>query len=165
MLRFDRSWPGLAVRLVSAVALLCAPLGCTGLNPAFIASIGGNPTDAINAGTGYVVLLLVNTSTVGASIAYTFTKPNQGQSGATIGIAPLDWSATTYQCDLQDIEILTLTYSYIEIDPNGGAGQVQTVTVDINERLIGGVNLQCGQVVTVTISGTPPAIYATVEVF
>jgi len=143
---------------VSACSLLC----CLGCNPSFLAAIGGQSVSTIDAGRGYVVILLINNTAFDVTAIVNVTKADGATVNWTLTAPAGDFGSIAQQCDIQAVEVQAITY----VDTSSGTAQGGVVLFDPEDaQRIAGQNLKCGQVVAISVAGAPPAVAATIEAY
>jgi len=143
-------------------ASVCPLLGCSNLNPSFVASLGGSSVSTIVAGRGYNVILLINNTAFDVTAVVDVTKPNGATAEWMMTALPADFSSIVEQCELQTVQVSAITY----VDTSSGTAAAGTVAFNPDDgQFIAGQNLTCGQVIAITVAGTPPAVAATIGAY
>jgi hypothetical protein len=160
--------------LVSASIL--AGWGCGIVNPSLL---GGNAAAQTKGIEGNIVILVINNTTVDAQANVTVTKTETvtssgtgtaTSSGSTVGSGtnvqgtvdlnipgqPKSHSAVVQDCSVNTIQVTQASYA-------GTAGAVVIPSAVSPVQV--GLSLQCGGVVTITISGAPPNVFLNVQSF
>lgn len=140
----------LAAWLGVGLAAFLAAGGCGVLNPSLVTSYGGNTVNSITPPTGYVMLLVMNRSTVAVQATVRITKSNGTTVDRTLKVGPLRFLAQAQDCDTAAI-----LFDNFSDGTNITPANLGTLT--------NGTSFNCGSVVAVTADGNPPTF--SVEVF
>lgn len=157
-----RRWAMLVV-----LAGLVGVSGCGGgvLNPALVASLGGNTASAMDNPQGTIVILLVN-RTLSTVQAYVLVTKDNGAArewplqvkAFQPGTPNSGWLGFAQECDVASIDVVSFRFSI------PGGGDAGDRTADLG-TLVVGQSLNCGDVILIRAEGTAPNIIFTVEVF
>jgi hypothetical protein len=143
--------------LLSASLLLTAG-GCSVLNPSLATVFGVNATGALEGPGGSLIILVMNRATGTASARIALVKDNGGTLELTVPVDAFDASSESdhteivQDCDVASVQLLDVTVAT-------GVGDPVLVPSD-TPPLVRGVNMFCGNVVSILITGstTPPVI-------
>ncbi len=137
--------------------------GCDAINPELITSLGGNTTETLRDAEGYVGIVIMNTTSVVAQVNMTILKTNEGVGELFATVAPYDSKSKddhimgVFECDVESIRLNSLTYA-----STGG----EAVEIQFNYgSFVYGENLFCGDVIYITIAGSPPNVTASIGVY
>jgi hypothetical protein len=181
-------------RRAALLALTALPLlGCTGLNPAFVASLGGDPITTAQAGSGHVIILIMNATTDVVTVNLTVVKPNSQTNSWDFSAGPGVAFPVTQLCDVLQIRINSVSTPSSDTTPtdttqtNGKqishdqTGQSlaisqtndgsDTGTDQSNLPTIAGTVLnvvqdfQCGQVIAILVEESAAGISSSLEIY
>jgi hypothetical protein len=144
--------PGLGVVACSLLAVL----GCGVVNPDLVGTVGGNPATATTPVDANIVILVMNLTPVTAQASVRVTKRNQGVVELNIPVSSLDHAAVVQNCEVTSVEFVEASFA--------GPGGAVVVPASVSPLVVG-QNLNCGGVVAITITGTPPGVFVTVQGF
>jgi hypothetical protein len=131
----------LATLFVSVWAL------CLGCNPSLVSAVGGDSVNATDTPDGYIMILVMNSTTSSVNTQIDIIKQNGTLSRKTLSVGPLLFFTSANDCDVQSIQVVNFGYS----SPGG------VVTTPSNLGAISmGQGIDCGKVLAITASGTPP---------
>ncbi len=137
-------------RLALALLMTLAGLGsgCDVINPALVGTLGGNTAVTMDRPEGHIVILLINTTPGRIAVTLTMTTDQGGTrtEGASLGPG---YFPIVKDCELQSVTIEQFQY----VAP--GTGEVVEVPANLG-TLIRGQAIQCGNVISITASGSPP---------
>lgn len=137
-------------------------LGCSGLNPALIGTLGGNSSSNLPSPEGTIIIMVMNGTNSPVLTKLRATKANLGTVELNLVTLPfddptnLDHVAVVQDCDLASI-------AFDELQFVGIAGPERVPFA--RSPLIFGESLFCGNVVTITHQGSPPNIQSIVTVY
>ena len=114
-----------------------------GCNPGLFPAEGDRAINNLNAPNGYIMVLIMNQSTVPMQVTMQWTSRNATSGESTYRVGPLDWFAVPNDCDMVSVEILEFSDGTTVTPANLG---VLTV----------GQQVSCGNVIAITADGTPP---------
>ena len=131
--------------------------GCGVVNPSLVAVLpGGTQTSTMDSPKGQIVILVINLTPSTTQANVLVTKTNGGQVTLNIAVPAFAHRAFTQECEVQKIEFVQASYA-------GATGAVQIpFTVS---PLVSGVNLECGNVVAISMLGTAPNIAPQIQVY
>jgi hypothetical protein len=133
--------------LISALAIVFLPMGCGIINPRLLGTIGGNPASAINPIEGHIAILLMNNSDTFVQVEMDIAdreEPNQLFLGAEAN----DYIVATKPCDnLISIDIQIYRYN---LDGESTEESANLGTLELGDAIF------CGEVIAITVTGTPP---------
>lgn len=144
-----------AIPTVLAALILAGSTGCGVLNPSLLGGIGLSPIQSLDPAQGSLVILVLNRSDAIAQAKVIVTKTSGAEVELNLTTQPfsqateLDHVAAVQDCDIESIELMETIYA--------GPGGASTIASDAGP-LLSGFNLNCGDVVVVTIEGTSPNV-------
>jgi hypothetical protein len=147
--------PARAIPTVLAMVVLAASTGCGVLNPSLLGGVGISPIQGLDPAQGSLVILVLNRSDAVAQAKVAVTKTNGAEVELNLTAQPfsqgteLDHVAAVQDCDVESVELTETIYA--------GPGGASTIASDTGP-LVSGFNLNCGDVVVVTIEGTSPNV-------
>jgi len=150
----------LGVVLTCGLGLLC---GCDAINPRLIGTLGGNTTETMQDAEGYIGIVLMNTTTVVSQVNMTLTNKNGSFYDFYGVMLPYDSKSKTdhmvavLECDLESVQLTSLIY-------DSGQGEAVEVQFDYGP-FVNGQNMFCGDVIYITVAGSPPNITASIGVY
>jgi hypothetical protein len=137
-------------------ASLLVVLGCGVANPALVGTLGSNTAAAVTGIESNIAIMVMNLTPVTTQASIRVNKRNGGVVDLNIPVQPFDHTAVVQNCDVVSVEFVEASYA-------GPAGAVAIPTTV--SPLVVGLNLNCGGVVAITIAGTPPGVFVTVQGF
>ena len=126
------------------VSVWALGLGC---NPSLITAVGGNPVNSVNTPDGYIMVLLINRTTASINAELQVSNTAGATFSGTYTVGPEFAFNIAYDCNLTSIQFVTFGYS-----TTGGVVTNPSNLGPINA----GQGLDCGKVVAVTATGSPP---------
>lgn len=135
-----------ATLALATAGLAAAWTGCGVINPDLIGTVTSNPASGMRPPDGYIVLMLVNQSVTSTQLTYDLTR-NATTVRETITSGPLDFIAVTLPCDATSVDIQNFGFA--------GVDGVTELPADLGALVIGS-SLNCGDVISVSATGTPP---------
>ncbi len=140
-----RSQPPWLRNLATAfVVLWSLVLGC---NPELINALGGNTTTSTDTPDGYIMILLMNGSTTSIQAVVDITKENGSTKQWTLTTGPLGVYMFAQDCEVAAVQFDSFGYT-----STGG-----TIVTPANLGVLtAGQSINCGQVIAVNATGTPP---------
>ena len=139
-----------AIWTVVAASLLVGAGGCGILNPSFLDDFVANPENAFDAPNGSLAILIMNRTDRFASARISVTKENEGTVEWSVGLAPFgdpsgfDYATLIQECDVMEVSLQDVT---IATD-----GEPIVIPSDASP-LTAGLNLNCGDVISILIPG------------
>lgn len=124
------------------------------LNPDVLGAVGGNTASQFEGGQGNIVILVVNQTPVTTQANIEITKANGGVLTLNIPVPANDHEAIVQTCDVDTIQILQASYA--------GTGGAVIIPATVSPLQMG-LNLQCGGVVAITMTGAPPNVFLGVQ--
>jgi len=134
----------------------CGILNPSLINPDLVGAVSvGDAVNTIDEPEGYVAILLMNTSPFTIEAQLTVTKENGASKPWSLTAAAADFYVLTQDCDVASVAFVNFNY----VDPIAG-----TILIPANlGNLTMGQGLECGGVIAITATGTPPTF--TVNVY
>jgi hypothetical protein len=131
--------------------------GCGVLNPALVNSLGGNPVNSLPNPDGYVLIVYSNLTASSISFRYALDYANGATEDSNLIVSAGEFEVVAENCDLTSYQLTSITISVpgsdsLEIPSDLGA-------------VVKNRDYVCGNVIAVTVSGSPDAPDVTVEVF
>ncbi len=118
--------------------------GCQSLNPSFVNTIGGNPINTLVDPPGTVVIVLINRTAFPAELQVQIFEADGFVVTTVLNAGGNDFFVFGSDCEISGITFVSMTV-------NTGAEEGAPVPTT---PLVGGFNFRCGNVVSVTVSGT-----------
>jgi hypothetical protein len=134
--------------------LLWGAAGCGVLNPNLLGAVGANTAASVVGTEGNIAILVMNQTPVTIQVNLQITKTNGGVVNLNIPVQPNDHEAVVQSCEVDVVQILQASYA-------GAAGSV-VVPATVSPLQVG-LNLQCGGVVSITMTGAPPNVFLAVQ--
>ena len=131
--------------------------GCQSLNPSFINTFGGSPIESLENPPGTVVIVLINRTAFPAEL-----QLQVFEAAGFVGTTELNAPGNDFFVSGSDCEISTITFVSMTVT-TGTEGGGENVPVPATP-LTGGLNFRCGDVVSVTVSGTTGNFAVTVQI-
>ena len=149
-------WTALGLALVA---------GCGVLNPSLVGTVTSSAAPGIDEPTGTILIAVVNASPASAAAEVQVTKKDGGILSLVIPVQPADsdpanesdHTTMAQDCDVASIQLIKV----LAFSSTGGYQEAASNYLPLTD----GVELSCGKVVVITISGNTPNILATVQVF
>lgn len=159
----DRSVPHRWAMLPLVTLSLVSATSCDVINPALLGSTGGSTIRALENAQGSLVILVMNRTTAVAAAQVLVTKQSGGTVLLTIPVQEFgdgndrDFSAIVQDCDIEQVQLLQVT---------AVSGEGETVEVPSDAPpLRMGIEINCGSVIAITVSGTSPTLFLDLTVF
>ncbi len=137
--------------------------GCDAINPRLIGTLGGNTTETLQDAEGYIGIVLMNTTSVIAQVTMAVYKQNGSYHPLYATMMPYESKSKddhimgVFECDVESIRLTSLTYA-------SDAGEAVEIQFNYGS-FVYGESLYCGDVVYITVTGTPPNITASIGVY
>ncbi len=130
--------------------------GCDAINPALVASLGGNPASQLPDPDGYILVAFSNLTAGNVIVETNITYENGSEDTINNLIRAGRFLVYAENCELASFQVANATVSAL-----GEATDIPTNlgVIDLNQDYF------CGSVIAVTISGTAPNIDLTLEVY
>ncbi len=148
---------GRALGVASLGVLLSFFGGCQSLNPSFINTLGGSPIESLENPPGTVVIVLINRTAFPTELQVQIFEAD-----GFVGTTELRTSGNNFFVSGSDCEISGITFVSMTVT-TGTEGDGEDAPVPTSP-LVGGVNFRCGNVVSVTVSGTTGNFAVKVEI-
>jgi len=142
-----------AIRIGLALAALTLPIH-SACNPALVSAIGGDSVTITDAPRGYIVVLLMNQTTSSVAAVLDITKANGTTKRWNVTTGPFGSFSLLQDCDVAQIQVVEYTYNV--------GGTATTVPSNLGP-LVKTQSINCGNVLAITATGTPPTF--TVQVY
>ena len=146
-----------ALRVAALGVLLSFFGGCQSLNPSFINTIGGSPIESLENPPGAVVIVLINRTAFPAEL-----QVQVFEAAGFVGTTELNAPGNDFFVSGNDCEISGITFVSMTVT-TGAEGDGEDAPVPTTP-LVGGFNFFCGNVVSVTVSGTTGNFAVKVEI-
>jgi len=130
--------------------------GCGVLNPSLVSTLTLGTQGGTIEAKGNVVILVMNTSSVTTQANIRVTRDDGGQVTLNIAVPAFGHRTFTQECEVQQIEFVEASFADVD-----GAVQIPFSV----SPLVSGVNLDCGDVVAITMIGNPPNVAPQVAVY
>jgi hypothetical protein len=134
-------------------------LGCGVVNPGILGAVGSNTGGTVSdpsTTSGNVVIMLMNQTNATAQANVRVTKVNGGTLDLNMAAAANDFAAVTQSCEVQTIQVVQASFA----GPTGAVNVPAAVS-----PFTMGTTMQCGSVIAITLTGTPPSILIGVQGF
>lgn len=151
---------------MALLALLPMVASCGALNPGLLGTMGLIYKPTVNNPTGTILIAILNTSSAVVAAKVEITKDNGGTVTLTIPAQPFD-SDPANESDqtvvVQDCDVYSIKLVEILAGSTSG-GTIQRFASDL-PVLYNGVQLSCGKLVVITVTGSSPNLLANMEIF
>ncbi len=131
--------------------------GCHSLNPSFINTLGGSPIESLENPPGTVVIVLINRTAFPAAL-----QVQVFEAAGFVGTTELRAPGNDFFVSGRDCEISTITFVSMTVT-TGAEGDGEDAPGPTTP-LVGGFNFRCGNVVSVTVSGTTGNFAVSVQI-
>ena len=144
---YRNAWPVMAL----GACVLATVSGCGILNPSLVGTLAGSSVASLPLPSGSIVILAMNQTDQPAIVSVQIAKHNEASKVWNLGLAAFgdafgwDHGALVQECDVESIQLLSVTTSF-------EGGEPIELPSDSPPLLVG-VNLSCGNVVAITITG------------
>jgi len=155
----------LALAFSVALAGLGLGNGCDVLNPSLVGTIGNSSIAGLTAPAGTMLITVLNTTTSPAAVRLRVTKDSGGSLDLSVPVAaadnnaedPSDNATVVQDCDVYSIELLSVAAAL----PNGEIQQLATDRPPLRK----GLELSCGKLVVITLTGVAPNLFVQMAVY
>jgi hypothetical protein len=163
-----RLWVPRRIGLWAAFPILALGIlpGCDVLNPALFGTVTSSSIPSLSAPEGTILVAVLNTTSAIAAARVRVTKNNGGTVDLVLPVQQAD-NDPANEADralaVQDCDVASIQLIEVLAAPSTG-GAVQQFGSDL-PLLIGGVHINCGKVVVISILGTPPNLLVNMQVY
>jgi hypothetical protein len=145
--------------------LLALVAGCGVFNPSLVGTVTPSGANGIEPPSGTILIAVLNASPATAAAEVQVVKKDGGVVSLVIPVQPADndpsneadHATMAQDCDVQSIQLTKI----LAFSASGGYQEAASNYLPLTD----GVELDCGKVVVITITGNTPNILATVQVF
>lgn len=156
---------GRGIRALAAALCLLSIASCTVLNPALIGTLTPTGVLGLDNPQGTILIALFNETAAGAAARVEIVKKSGGSLELAIPVQAAnndptddtDRSIVVQDCDVQSIQLVDVLIGQAD-------GTIQQLASD-RPPLTDGLELSCGKVVIITLTGTAPNFLVTLAVY
>lgn len=142
------------------LAVVLGPIcGCQSFNPSFLEDLGISPISSLETPPGSVIVVLINRTAFPAELRIQVLEAD-GFSGTETLFSP----GNSFFVTATDCEVSQITFQSMTVTTFGTTGTNDVDVAVPQTPLTGGFNFRCGNVVSVTVTGTNENFDVSVQV-